>query len=557
MCGIWIWIRSSSVNSSNSGEEFHSALWNSGVHTLAARGPEGSELLDLSGSTWCFTRLAINGLNQAGMQPFTWSDKKWAWMCNGEIYNSKQLEQTIPYYTISGSDCEVLGALWDSCQGDSVAFARALDGVFALVMYQNMGDVAKYVVARDPYGVRPLYYISSDERGWFFASERKALEPFAMDNETICEFPPGEIWEIAQTPALSYVKKQRYHTVPWLKAVRTEDELARELRNAVQKRLMTERPVAALLSGGLDSSLICALVQQSLKELGKPPLKTFSIGMTGSPDLFYAQKVAKWIGSEHHEVIVTADEMFDAIPSVIRDIESYDITTVRASVGNWLIAKKIRETTDCKVVFNGDGSDEVFGSYLYFYRAPSDFAFEKETQRLLENIHQYDVLRSDRSISSHGLEARTPFLDKQFVSVAMSYPTEQRRPSKENGRMEKQSLRNAFAGATLLPDDVLFRTKEAFSDGVSSQEKSWFQIIQDKIRERGLVAADWKEEAEARDLTPMPMTQEAFYYRKIFDSMYKHTGHLWPFWMPRWSPETTDPSARTLSDVKIDTGTSV
>jgi len=555
MCGIWIWIRSSSVSCERSGADFHSQLWKSGVNTLAARGPEGSQWLDLSGSTWCFTRLAINGLNEGGMQPFTWMNSKWAWMCNGEIYNSKELEKKIPYYTVSGSDCEVLGALWDSSADDPVAFARALDGVFALVMYQKTGDVNKYIVARDPYGVRPLFYCSSDTNGWFFASERKALEPFVSENEVICEFPPGEVWEVLQTPAVSYVKKLRYHTVPWLKAVRNENELVRELRSAVQKRLMTERPVAALLSGGLDSSIICALVQESLRGLDKPPLKTFSIGMAGSPDLHYAAKVAAWIGSEHHEIVVTADEMFDAIPSVIRDIESYDITTVRASVGNWLIAKKIRETTDCKVVFNGDGSDEVFGSYLYFYRAPSDFAFERESQRLLENIYQYDVLRSDRSISSHGLEARTPFLDRQFVSVAMSYPTELRRPTTE--RMEKQLLRDAFNGSTLLPHDVLYRKKEAFSDGVSSQEKSWFEIIQDKIRERGLVREGWKEEAEEKSWWPMPMTKEAFYYRNIFESMYPHTGNLWNFWMPRWSPETSDPSARTLKDIKIDNGVQV
>jgi len=541
MCGIWAWIRKVS-----SGSAKHAELWDSGVKTLAARGPEGARWLDLSGATWCFTRLAINGLNENGMQPFTWSGTKWAWMCNGEIYNAKHIEETIPYYAASGSDCEVLGALWDSCNGDSVAFARALDGVFALVLYQQMKHANKYVIARDPYGVRPLYYSYSEEDGWRFASERKALEPFMSNSQAIYEFPPGEVWEINQNTKSSSVKKYKYHSVPWLKSVRDSADLAKELRAAVEKRLMTERPVAALLSGGVDSSLIAALVQSSLKALGKPPLKTFSIGMEGATDLAYARKVADWIGSDHNEIVVTADEMFDAIPAVIRDIESYDITTVRASVGNWLIARAIREKTECKVVFNGDGSDEVFGSYLYFYRAPNDFAFEKETQRLLEEIHKYDVLRSDRSISSNGLEARTPFLDKQFVAAAMSFPTALRRPSRAHGRMEKQLLRDAFADSGLLPPEVLYRRKEAFSDGVSSQEKSWFEIIQEKIEERGLVPEDWKERVEADDIWPIPKTKEAYYYRSIYDSMYKHTGKLWPFWMPKWSPETTDPSARTL-----------
>jgi asparagine synthase (glutamine-hydrolysing) len=313
----------------------------------------------------------------------------------------------------------------------------------------------------------------------------------------------------------------------------------------VEKRLMTERPVAALLSGGVDSSLIAALVQKRLVELGKPPLKTFSIGMEGGTDLAYARMVANWIGSDHTEVLVTEDEMFNAIPDVIRDIESYDITTVRASVGNWLIAKKIRELTDCKVVFNGDGSDEVFGSYKYFYKAPTDDAFELESERLLNEIHQYDVLRSDRCISSHGLEARTPFLDKQFVACAKSYPTSLRRPG--NGRMEKQVLRDAFKYTGILPPLVLYRSKEAFSDGVSAKEKSWFEIIQDKIHEQNLVPVGWKEDAYAKNMWPAPPTEEAYYYRSIFDKLYPHTGRLWPYWMPLWSPETTDPSARTLA----------
>lgn len=523
MCGIW-----ACVGSSN---EKHEVLWNKGVKTLEKRGPEGTRFLDLSGGTWAFTRLAINGICEDAMQPFNWGSGRWAWMCNGEIYNHYEIERSIPYTNTTGSDCEVIGALMEHVGNDPIAFARGLDGVFALVHYHRESSTT--TVARDPYGVRPLFWGMS--RGnMYFASERKALQEFV--DETFV-FPPGEVWTIKN----GLVSKHVYHTVPWIKQPVGVDHFTAvhdALVEAVDKRLMTERPVAALLSGGLDSSLIAALVQKRLKELGKPALKTFSIGMRGSTDLKYARMVADHIGSEHTEVVVTADEMFNAIPNVIQDIESYDITTVRASVGNWLVAKAIREQTECKVVFNGDGSDEVWGSYLYFYRAPSESAFETEVNRLLREIHLYDVLRSDRCISSHGLEPRTPFLDKQFVAAVLAVPTEMRRPV-TGKKPEKWFMRMAFDSG-LLPHEVLWRRKEAFSDGVSSVEKSWYEEIQDRIyvpdRWQGLVTQE-----------PVPLTAEAYYYRSIFDKLYPKTGDLWPYWMPRWSPETKDPSARTLS----------
>lgn len=523
-------------------------LWETGCKSIEARGPEGCEFLDLNTGIFCFTRLAINGLNPKGMQPFQY--RYLSWMCNGEIYNAKKLGE-IP----SGSDCEVLGQVWEESEGNPVAFCRALDGVFSLVLHDMKRR--KWIIARDPCGVRPLFYTKTIE-GYRFASERKALEPFCTsewNNDEVClieEFPPGTVWSI-DTDTL-VCKEERYHTIPWLKnpCVNTMT-LRLSLESAVKKRLFTERPVAALLSGGIDSSLIAALVQRELLALGKPPLKTFSIGMPGSTDLYYARKVAEWIKSDHTEVLTTADEMFSVIPEVIRDIESYDITTVRASVGNWMVAREIKKRTDCKVVFNGDGSDEIFGSYLYFFKAPSDYAFEQESERLLEEISKYDVLRSDRSISSHGLEARTPFLDKQFVSVARSFPTDQRRPSYEKGKPEKNILRMAFGGIGLLPEEVVWRRKEAFSDGVSCEQKSWFQEIQERIENRGLVPEDWESKVDellgkARWLgdSPKPKTKEAYYYMELFLQNYQNTKTYWPYWMPKWSPETGDPSARTL-----------
>jgi asparagine synthase (glutamine-hydrolysing) len=318
------------------------------------------------------------------------------------------------------------------------------------------------------------------------------------------------------------------------------------LEQAVKKRLMTERPVAALLSGGVDSSLIASLVAKNLRELGKPPLKTFCIGMPGSTDMKFAKIVAEWIGSDHTEILLSADDFFKAIPKVINDIESYDTTTVRASVGNWLIAREIKKLTECKVVFNGDGSDELFGSYLYFYRAPSDREFEEESERLLKDIHYFDVLRSDRSISSHGLEPRTPFLDRQFVAAARSVATEWRRPVRD-GLPEKWILRRAFDDGKTLPPQVLWRRKEAFSDGVSSTEKSWFEEIAERVED--LVPENWQERAAKEWSAPQPLTKEQYYYRHIYYTWYgkqSEKTNVPYFWMPKWSPGVTDPSARLL-----------
>jgi asparagine synthase (glutamine-hydrolysing) len=422
-------------------------------------------------------------------------------------------------------------------------------------------------VGRDPYGVRPLFvgYILGGEfdetragvlnssgvkvpiASIVFASELKALP---ADCAIVEHFPPGH-YAAYDLKTLNRVGFEAYHTVPWIKQPYLDTinsaclALRDALKESVDKRMMTERPVAALLSGGLDSSLIAALVQEELKEVGAEPLRTFSIGFQGSEDLRCARIVANHIGSNHTEIVMTPDEFFAAIPEVIQAIESYDITTVRASVGIYLVSKAIKQQTDCKVVFNGDGSDEVFGGYMYFYNAPSHEAFEAESQRLLKDIHLFDVLRSDRCISSHGLEARTPFLDKQFVAVAQGIVTELRRPVK-GSQCEKWILREAFDKSGLLPQEILWRKKEAFSDGVSgSKEKSWYQICQEKSLEE--VGEDWASKASAfTHLTPQ--TAEAYYYRVLFDRFYRNaqTSVVPYHWMPRWSPGATDPSARTL-----------
>ncbi len=570
MCGIWALIGGLELPEA---KEY--------VKKLKGRGPESIKLDTIPGGYLGFTRLAINGLNEGGMQPFSFEGIQW--ICNGEIYNARQLSEDYGIPMRSGSDCEVLGPLYKIFrdQGNLPGFFRCLDGVFAIVLYDS--ETKQLVWGRDPYGVRPLFAAwksnaAGDDvlrslnglrdfasltmdlvlhdgalQGLCLASERKAIPE---DYKYSIQFRPGS-YAYLKVPDLSSYYEGHYHSTPWLKnplltpaSPRGFDAAAEAVRfaleEAVKKRMMTERPVAALLSGGIDSSLIASLVQKNLRALNLPALKTFSIGMPGSTDLAYAKKVADWIGSDHTEVLLTADDFFAAIPDVVRDIESYDITSVRASVGNWLVSKAIREHCDCKVVFNGDGSDELFGSYLYFFNAPSDQAFEDEVERLLNELCYYDVLRSDRSISSHGLEPRTPFLDKQFVATCRSVATCWRRPVKGK-QMEKYLLRKAFDDGVTLPSEVLWRQKEAFSDGVSSKEKSWYQEIQERVEK--VVGDDWKYKAVEIDYLT-PFTAEGYYYRSLYERFYGPVSAITAipaFWMPRWSPGATDPSARTLA----------
>ena len=578
MCGIWALLGHghSAIPPLNELEKY--------TMRITDRGPEGLRLkhykytnddYDQTEHALGFTRLAINGLNEAGMQPFEWTaadGSQYAWICNGEIYNWKALSVEYGLEGVvasgGGSDCFILGPLYHRLKADPIAFARALDGVFAFIIIDLTAK--QYIVARDPYGVRPLF-VAQDylyKGGYFnmFASEMKALRGLS---EHIKPFMPGTI-RIAHTDAGHRSGTDyKYHTVPYEKIAAfsnleiAEMSLERGLRVAVRKRLMTERPVAALLSGGVDSSLIAALVADELQAAGvEKPLETFSIGFAGSEDLRHARMVAEWIGSDHHELIMTADEFFAAIPEVVKAIESYDVTTVRASVGNYLVAKAAREQSNCKVVFNGDGSDEIFGSYLYFYKAPSDAEFERESERLLEDIHYFDVLRSDRSISSNGLEPRTPFLDKAFVGIAKALPTRWRRPGAvhcgsdgsqaQEPICEKWILRRAFEESGLLPPAVLWRRKEAFSDGVSGPVKSWYEEIQERVE--GLVPADWKVLAKKYTHLP-PASAEAFYYRRLFEQYYGCGVDIAkaavPYkWMPRWVEGAVDPSARTLAVYK-------
>jgi len=518
------------------------------VEKIHNRGPEFMKIQSFGSSVLGFTRLAINGLTEKGHQPLISDDI--AVVCNGEIYNYKEIAErwSIPLPEGS-SDCEILPALLRKLGPTEVC--RALDGVFAFVAIDQKEQTI--TVARDPYGVRPLF-MGKGNGFQVFSSEIKALTPIC---DSIEIFPPGSWYRFAlpqdnQTEV--NMSAYGYHQIPWIKNPICDDQTTSQIilrtafEKAVHKRLMSDRPIGALLSGGLDSSLVCGVAAKYLKTKGKK-LSTFSIGMPGSTDLLYAKKVADKIDSVHHEITLTQEDFFKAIPEVIRAAETYDITSVRASVGNWLIGKYIKENTDIKVVFNGDGSDEIGGGYLYFYRAPSDEEFEAESARLLKDIYAFDVLRSDRSMADHGLEARTPFLDKQLVATWCSLPTIFRRPNKDSNQVEKFILRKAFDDSNLLPYDILWRKKEAFSDGVSATEEPWHAKIDAWAK---INNPTFEEElASAKETYPhnTPKTAEALYYRKIFESLYgKKSVNIIPYmWMPRWSPETTDPSARTLS----------
>jgi asparagine synthase (glutamine-hydrolysing) len=315
------------------------------------------------------------------------------------------------------------------------------------------------------------------------------------------------------------------------------DGVAQGLSDAVKRQCgATQRPIACLLSGGLDSSLIAALVNEHCSQV----LETYSIGLKGSEDLKYARIVADYLGTKHTEIVVTEQEMFDAIPNVIYAIESYDTTTVRASIGNYLVGKYISENSEAKVIFNGDGADELCGGYLYMHNCPDDIEFDRETRRLLQDIYMFDVLRSDKCISSHGLEPRTPFLDRTFVNYYMSIPPRFRNHKNQNAR-EKFLLRSSFTfpnfenseGKQILPNEILWRRKEAFSDGVSGHGRSLFTILQEKIGQKLSIASP-------------DIGVEKSYYKQQFGKFFPNSTTILPYyWMPKYTT-ATDPSARTL-----------
>lgn len=532
MCGVFAYL----------GEPKSKNFLLMGFNKLSGRGPDKSKLeIVKSDKDSCliygFHRLAINDFSPLGDQPMCQGSN--TLICNGEIFNYQQLISENNFEYQSGSDCEIILHMYKKYGIEETV--SKLDAEFAFILYDGEKDIV--YSARDPFGVRPLFIGTDEKKNMYFSSEIKGISDLCCQIE---RFPPGYIWNSKDKSLNRYYDYSfplRINNLEYSEEQIT-DKLRELLIAAVDKRLMSERPIGCLLSGGLDSSLISSIVSKRFKEQNKGELNTFSIGMPGSTDLKYAKMVAEHIGSNHHHIELSIDDFLKAIPEVIYSIESYDTTTVRASVGNYLVGKFIKENTDITVVYNGDGSDEMSG-YLYLRNAPNEKLFQEECVSLLKNIHMFDCLRSDRSISSRwSLESRTPFLDKDFVSYYMSIDPKLKMYSQS--KIEKYLLRKAFEKDNYLPKDVLWRPKEAFSDGCSSNEKSWYKIIQDYV---DIFISDEQFEQLRKNYTHNPPEiKESLYYRQIFETHFEnHTNIIDFFWLPKWCGDQKDPSARALS----------
>lgn len=563
MCGIFSILNIEKNTNSPFSTDFINTQFMKGI----GRGPEHSTI-HYSGSRAIlgFHRLAINGLNQQSNQPIEHDNV--TLICNGEVYNYKELYRELGIEPKTESDCEVIIHLYKRFGIQHTL--QLLDGVFAFILldYNINDEMAKIYVCRDPFGVRPLYLLHPTQDNtmsyYGFASELKCLSTFNefLTGYEIKHVKPGtySTFELSYKVSSQWklLEQEKIYHIPSVITTqymnfnyKMELEnwipiLQKQLIQAVEKRCVTtERPIACLLSGGLDSSLITALVNDFHIRNHLPILETYSIGLVGSVDLKYAKIVADYLGTKHTEIVLTDEEFLYAIPEVIEKIESYDTTTVRASIGNYLLGKYIKEHSEAKVIFNGDGSDELTGGYLYFHKAPNALDFDIECRRLLDDIHLYDVLRSDKCISTHGLEPRTPFLDREWVQTYLSVPSEIRFHSRHE-MPEKHLLRSTFSNyqghnsKPILPNAVLWRTKEAFSDGVSKSSRSLYEIIQEHVFKTFTPKS-------VKYLHLVPQTLEQEYYREIFESKYKGLGKIVPyFWMPKFIEGAKDASARTL-----------
>ncbi|GAB6030477.1 hypothetical protein CHUAL_007341 [Chamberlinius hualienensis] len=553
MCGIWA-IFGSEIN-------VHKHFANS-YHSISHRGPNSWKIesdRNYKNGLLGFHRLAIVD-DMRGAQPMRLMTLPHIWViCNGELYNCKEVGKEFNFPYESGCDIESIIHLYNK---EGIDFcASHLDGVFAFCLVDI--EKQKIFIARDTYGVRPAYKMTTNNGILGVCSEIKGLIelPKVIGECKTEAVAPGHIEEynIMKNGKTTFVRSTRFHRIgdqpkytlyfP-LKDFEFEDIFS-NIRNlltaAVKKRLMSQRRIGCFLSGGLDSSLLSAILIKLAAEENFPyRVQTFSIGLESSPDIIAAKKVSEYIDSEHHELIITENDIINSISKVIYHLESYDITTVRSSIGLYLLSQFISKTTDTIVIFSGEGSDEVTQGYIYFRNAPSAEEADREHRRLLEDIHYFDVLRSDKMTAAHGLEVRVPFLDHQFSAYYLSLPTELRRP--KNG-VEKYLLRKAFDGTNLLPDEILWRQKEAFSDGMASVKKSLYTVLQQYAESQ--VTDEQLFRAKTRYLKNPPLTKEALYYREMFQKYFPGQDDLVPyFWMPRWC-NATDPSARFISHYKI------
>ncbi len=472
------------------------------------RGPDWSGMFYGEKAIMAHERLAIVDPISGG-QPLYSEDKNLVLAVNGEIYNHLILRDNLSqeYHFQTHSDCEIILALY---REKGPAFLEDLNGIFAFALYDNIENT--YLIGRDHIGIIPLYTGWDRQGNFYVASELKALEGVCPQIE---EFPPGH-YLYSRDGKLTKWYSRDWTNFDAVKDNSSDKQMLREaLEAAVHRQLMSDVPYGVLLSGGLDSSVISAIAARfagkrvetnDQQQAWWPRLHSFAIGLHGSPDLAAARKVADYLGTVHHEVNFTVQEGLDAIRDVIYHIETYDVTTVRASTPMYLLARVIK-SMGIKMVLSGEGADEVFGGYLYFHKAPNAHAFHEETVRKLSKLHLYDCLRANKSLASWGVEGRVPFLDKEFLDVAMRLNPEDKRPY--NGRIEKWILRKAFED--YLPAEVAWRQKEQFSDGVGY---NWIDSLKKLVAE--LVSDTEMENARFRFPINTPQSKEEYYYRSIF-----------------------------------------
>lgn len=494
-----------------------------------SRGPDMQRIIKLPGVIMGFERLAIMGLGESGMQPFEF-ENNWV-VCNGEVYGFRKIKEELSkkYTFESESDCEILLPLYKEY---GTEMFRMLDAEFACIIYDDKKK--SFVAARDPIGIRPLFYGYLNGGEIVFASEAKNLVGLV---DEVKPFPPGHYYSDGEFVC--------YRDMREVKEVVTDDldvickSIHDKLVAGIEKRLDSDAPVGFLLSGGLDSSLVCAV---SAKILDKP-IKTFAIGMnTDAIDLKYAKEVADYIGSEHSEIIITKEDVLAALPEVISILGTYDITTIRASMGMYLICKAIHEQTDIRVLLTGEISDELFG-YKYTDFAPNAEEFQKEAEKRISELFMYDVLRADRCISTNSIEARVPFGDLDFVEYVMSIDPEKKLNRYNKG---KYLLRHAFEG-DYLPESILMREKAAFSDAVGHSMVDYLK----EYAEETYSDEDYEKRIQKYDFA-CPFTKESLLYRELFEKYYPGQAKMIvDFWMPNKSWEgcnVNDPSARVLSN---------
>ncbi len=511
-------------------------LFRKGFDRTVSRGPDDSRIVDTGKGLLGFHRLSIMGLTPAGMQPFS-LDGSYV-VCNGEIYGFEKLKSMLSgkYTFQSDSDCEILLPMYREHGTDMF---RMLDAEFVCIIYD--GDTQEYIAARDPIGIRPLYY-GYDAKGVIvFASEARNLVGLC---ERIMPFPPGHYYKEGEFVC--------YHDIAEVRAVCEDDpetvcrKIHDKLTAGIEKRLVADAKVGFLLSGGLDSSLVCAVAARSNVAAGKSaePIRTFAIGMSEDAiDLKYARQVADYIGSRHTEVIITKEQVLDSLETVVELLGTFDITTIRASIGMYLVCKAVHEQTDIRVLLTGEISDELFG-YKYTDFAPSAEAFQEEAEKRIRELHMYDVLRADRCISVNSLEARVPFGDLDFVRYVMAVDPEKKLNTYGKG---KYLLRRAFQEGDYLPEEILWREKAAFSDAVGHS-----MVDHLKVYAEGFYTEEEFQERRMRYSHARPFTKESLLYREIFEKYYPGQGKMIvDFWMPNkeWEGcDVDDPSARVLAN---------